>query len=63
MATPQKEIRDLDREAVQRLYEALWWVVRSAHMRGPAGTKAYFISDENMAKAKAAVAEAEKGSP
>jgi hypothetical protein len=60
MAAPKKVIKDPDCGTARKLYEALWWVVRSAHMRGPAGTKAYFISDENMAKAKAAVAEAEK---
>ena len=33
------------RQAAPRL---LKWIARCAHMRGPADTKAYFISDEVM---------------
>ena len=40
------------------LANLLEWITRCAHMSGPAGTTAYFISDETMEAAKAAVAKA-----
>ena len=41
------------------MYEALLWITRCAKAKGPAGTTVYFISDEKMAAAKAAIAQAE----
>jgi hypothetical protein len=37
------------------MYEALSWIVRCVKARGPAGTTVYFISDEKMEAAKAAI--------
>ena len=36
---------------------SLFWISRCAYMQGPAGTKAYFISDALMAQARALVAQ------
>lgn len=52
----------VDPKATQDLYEALWWINRCAKMARPLGTTVYIISDEAMARAKAAVAKAE-GTP
>lgn len=45
--------------ALKDLYEALWWVTRSAEMSGPYGTTLYFISDDIMERARLAVFDAE----
>lgn len=39
------------------LYSLLFWITRSARVRGPAKTTMYFISDELMADAKRLVNE------
>ena len=47
--------------AAPDLLTALEWITRCAKMSGPAGTTAYFIADERMAAAKAAVLKAKGG--
>ena len=60
MAAPKPaDIDDIKPAALKDLYNALWWITRAAKMKGPLGTTVYFISDENMAAARAAVAKAE----
>lgn len=39
---------DEEHDALVEARELLSWVARCAHMAGPAGAKAYFISDEKM---------------
>jgi len=46
------------RKVAAKLLEALEWIIRCPRMKGPAGTTAYIIADDRMAKAHAAVAEA-----
>jgi hypothetical protein len=46
------------RKAAPDLLEALEWITRCLRMKGPAGTTAYIIGDDRMAKAHAAVAKA-----
>lgn len=43
------------KNAAAEMFTALDWITRCAHMTGPCDTKAYFISDEWMEKAKTAV--------
>jgi hypothetical protein len=47
------------RKAAAKLLDALRWITRCLKIKGPVGTTAYIVSDEIMAQARAAVAEAE----
>jgi hypothetical protein len=47
------------RKAAARLLDALKWITRCLKMRAPFGTTAYIVSDERMAQARTAIAEAE----
>jgi hypothetical protein len=47
------------RKAAAKLLDALRWITRCPKIKGPVGTTAYIVSDETMAQAHAAVAEAE----
>lgn len=48
------------KEIQNEMLYVLEWVTRCASMRGPAGTRPRFISDEIMERAKAVVSEAKK---
>lgn len=39
---------DEEHTFLKEAFELLRWVTNCAHMRGPAGTTAYFISQEKM---------------
>ena len=47
------------RKAAAKLQDALRWITRCPKIKGPVGTTAYIVSDERMAQAHAAVAEAD----
>jgi hypothetical protein len=47
------------RKAAAKLLDALRWITRCPMISGPVGTTAYIVSDERMAQALTAVAEAE----
>jgi hypothetical protein len=42
---------------VQDMVDVLFWVSRAARINGPAGTTAYFISDEHMNQARKIIAD------
>jgi hypothetical protein len=55
---------DADRilcDAAPRLLEALQWICDAVRINAPAGAKAYVISDQKMAQARAAIAKAKSG--
>ena len=49
------------RSAAPELLSALEWICNCARINAPAGTKAYIISDQKMAEARAAIAKAKGG--
>lgn len=47
----------ITRPEVQEMIDVLFWISRAARINGPAGTTAYFISDEHMNKARKIIAD------
>ncbi len=52
---PPKVPANVTKAEVQALVDALFPLTRASKMRGPMGTWAYFISDDNMTAARAAI--------